>query len=111
VVVLAGGRALPANLAPPGRAERRWRPLKARGGDLQAAIQQLVRQGIRTLPEKTLHERIVGAVERELIEQVLQQHRGVQVAAAKHLGINRNTLHKKVDHYQQLDGKVPPATG
>jgi transcriptional regulator with GAF, ATPase, and Fis domain len=108
-VVLAEGRPLaPDMLAPPGRAERRWRPLKARGGDLQALVQQLVRQGIHTLPEGTLHLQVVGAVERELIEQVLQQCRGVQVAAAKQLGINRNTLHNKVDQYQRLDGKAPP---
>src|SRR5207248_3175940 len=88
-VVLASGRPLtPDLLAPPGHAERRWRPLKARGGDLQALVQQLVRLGVQTLPERTLHDRIVKAVERELIEQVLQQCGGVQVAAAQRLGIN-----------------------
>jgi transcriptional regulator with GAF, ATPase, and Fis domain len=109
-VVLASGRPLmPDLLAPPGQAERRWRPLKARGGDFQALVQQLVRLGIQTLPEGTLNERIVKAVERELIEQVLQQCGGVQVAAAQRLGINRNTLHKKVEDYQRQDGQLPPA--
>jgi two-component system response regulator AtoC len=105
-VVLAAGQPLtPGLLTPPGRAERRWRPLKARGGDLSGLIQQLVRQGIQSLPEGDLSDRIVGAVERELIEQVLQKCGRVQVTAAKMLGINRNTLHKKVGEYEKLDGK------
>jgi Nif-specific regulatory protein len=102
-VVLAGGRPLtPDVLPPPGRAERRWRPLKSRGGgDLAGLIRQLVRLGVQTLPEGTLHERLVGGVERELIEQVLEQSGEVQVKAARALGINRNTLHKKVSDYQR----------
>jgi transcriptional regulator with GAF, ATPase, and Fis domain len=101
-VVLAAGRALtPEMLAPPGHGERRWRPLKARGGDLQSLVQQLVRLGTQTLPDQTLHERIVGAVERELIEQVMMQSGDVQVTAARRLGINRNTLHKKVEDYHR----------
>src|SRR5262249_37687333 len=72
-VILAAGNALSADrLAPPSRGERRWRPLKARAGDLQALVQQLVRLGAQTLPDN-LHDRIVGAVERELIEQVMLQ--------------------------------------
>ncbi|MGH7225759.1 MAG: helix-turn-helix domain-containing protein, partial [Gemmataceae bacterium] len=47
---------------------------------------------------------IVGAVERELIEQVMIACGNVQVTAAKRLGINRNTLHKKVDDYRRMDG-------
>ncbi len=108
-VVLANGRALTLEmLAPPGRSERRWRPLKARGGDLRGLVQQLVRVGVSTLPEGALDKRIVGAVERELIEQVLQLCGGVQVKAAKWLGINRNTLHKKVDEFEREDGKREP---
>ncbi len=110
-VVLAAGHALtPEMLAAPGRSERRWRPPKARGGDLQALVQQLVRLGSQTLPDQTLYERIVGAVERELIEQVMLQCGGVQVKAAQRLGINRNTLHKKVDEFKKQDEQVlPPA--
>jgi DNA-binding protein Fis len=110
-VVLAEGRALtPELLTSPGRSERRWRPLKARGGDLQGLIQQLVRLGVQTLPETTLNDRIVGAVERELIEQVLQMCGGVQVKAAKWLGINRNTLHKKVEGFTRDDVLPGPAS-
>jgi Nif-specific regulatory protein len=100
-VVLSRGRPLtPDLLAAPGRGKaKRWKPLKARGGDLQSLIQQLVRVGIQTLQEGTLNERIVRAVERELIEQVMAQCDDVQVTAARKLGINRNTLHKKVSTF------------
>src|SRR4051794_40985540 len=72
-VVLAGSRPLtPDLLAPPGRAARPWRSLKPQG-DLQGLIRQLVRLGSQTLPDGSLHERVVGGVERELIEQVMEQ--------------------------------------
>jgi DNA-binding protein Fis len=83
--------------------------LKARGGDLQGLIEQLVQLGARTLPDRTLHKSIVGAVERELIEQVMRQCGGVKFKAADRLGINRNTLHKKVELYERLDDPPPPA--
>ena len=104
VVLANGGPLTPDLLAPPGRAVRRWRPARGMGGaagDLPSLIQQLVRVGVQSLPEGTLHERIVSGVERELIEQVLQMCGDVQVKAAARLGINRNTLHKKVGEYNR----------
>src|SRR5205085_612733 len=102
-----GGPLTPELLARqrPGAAPRRWRPLRDgnRGTDLQGLVRQLVRLGIQTLPEGTLERHVVGAVERELIEQVLRECNGVQTTAAKRLGINRNTLHKKVSEIQPLD--------
>ncbi len=100
LVVLSNGRPLtPEMLAMPG-GERRLRPTRSRGGDLPGLIQSLVRAGIQTVQEDgKLYDLLVKGVERELIEQVLQMYKGVQVAAAKRLGINRNTLHKKLDEY------------
>ena len=46
-----------------------------------------------------LHAAIVNRVERELIAQVLAACDGVQTKAADRLGINRNTLHKKLAEY------------
>ncbi|MBY0229027.1 MAG: sigma-54 dependent transcriptional regulator [Gemmataceae bacterium] len=104
-LVLSAGRPLSPETVPlPGKEERRWTPMKAKAGDMPSLIRQLVRAGTRTLGDEALHERIVGAVERELIEHVLEQCDGVQVAAAKRLGINRNTLHQKVDKYKAQDG-------
>ncbi|MFO0843361.1 MAG: sigma-54 dependent transcriptional regulator [Gemmataceae bacterium] len=101
-----GNKLTPDLLAPPGRGDRRWLAGKPRAGNLQSLVQQLVRLGVQTLNDD-LYERVVGVVERELIEQVLQQCAGVQVTAARRLGINRNTLHKKVEDYQRQDGKPP----
>jgi transcriptional regulator with PAS, ATPase and Fis domain len=112
VMVLSAGRPLtPELVAPPGRFERRWKPLPPRGGagsDLKGLIRQLVRLGIDTLPDGSLNKRVVEAVERELIEEVLRQCDQVQVKAALKLGINRNTLHKKVTDYA---GGPRPADG
>jgi DNA-binding NtrC family response regulator len=102
-VVLSDGHALtPEMLLPPGR-DRRWRPARSRAGDLPSLIEQLVRTGIQSISadEGRLYEKLVGGVERELIEQVLQQCDNVQVKAAARLGINRNTLHKKVSEFTQ----------
>ncbi|MGL6096090.1 MAG: helix-turn-helix domain-containing protein, partial [Fimbriiglobus sp.] len=60
-----------------------------------------------------LYDHLVGGVERELIEQVMRQCDGVQVKAASRLGINRNTLHKKIEEYKAADraGAADPALG
>jgi DNA-binding NtrC family response regulator len=109
-VVLSNGQALtPELLAPQLRGERRVRLPKARGADLPGLIQQLVRAGIQTVPadDGVLHQRLVGGVERELIEQVMQLCDNVQVKAAARLGINRNTLHKKISEYAQGENGSP----
>ena len=51
----------------------------------------------------------MGRVERELIQQVLQACDRVQIKAAARLGINRNTLHKKLSEYR-LDDTDPGAS-
>jgi transcriptional regulator with PAS, ATPase and Fis domain len=100
-----------------GKGERRLRPARSRGTDVQGLIQQLVRAGIQTVPEDgTLYTRLVRGVERELIEQVLQLCDGVLVKAAARLGINRNTLHKKVNEFapsgqEEAGGAVEGLTG
>jgi DNA-binding NtrC family response regulator len=81
------------------------RPIRSRGGDLTAMTAELVRQGVRAaVPHANdLHKRIVDQVERELIQQVLVSCERVQIKAAARLGINRNTLHKKLAQYR-IDG-------
>ena len=46
-----------------------------------------------------VHREVVEKIEREVIAQVLQSCGGVQTKAATKLGINRNTLHKKIKDY------------
>jgi len=111
-VVLTNGRTLHADsLAAPTLGEHRLRVGLARGGDLPGLIQHLVGVGIQAVPadEGALYQRLVGGVERELIEQVLRLCDHVQVKAAARLGINRNTLHKKIsDFAKQESGPTGP---
>jgi DNA-binding NtrC family response regulator len=98
-VVLAHGQGCNFEALVPGaRGERRLMPSKARALNLPAQIQQLVRTAIQVMPNDgdQLHRRLISDVERELIEQVMQMCDNVLVKAASRLGINRNTLHKKL---------------
>ncbi len=102
-VVLGDGPELTVEHLPPQlRGEVPPRPIRSRGGDLNALTAELVRQGIRAAGPgaNDLHNRIVGQVERELIQQVLQTCDRVQIKAAARLGINRNTLHKKLAEFR-----------
>lgn len=47
-----------------------------------------------------LHRLVIEQVEKPLIELALEAYRGNQVRTAKMLGINRNTLKKKIDTYK-----------
>jgi DNA-binding NtrC family response regulator len=69
--------------------------------DTSSLASQLVRQGLKEAGEEAenVHERIVNKVEKELILQVMQETSNVQTRAATRLGINRNTLHKKLKDY------------
>lgn len=72
------------------------------GVDLATLTHELVQQGLAdsTGDEGDLHDKIVNGVERELITQVMQVCNSVQTKAAAKLGINRNTLHKKLTEYE-----------
>ncbi len=61
---------------------------------LRSAVAALVHDPER--PSKDLYAAVVAAVERPLIELVLDQTGGNQLRAAELLGINRNTLRKKI---------------
>lgn len=66
-------------------------------------LEELVRAKLRTFLGRIrgyhvedLHSHVINQVERPLIELVLEQTRGNQLQAARILGINRNTLRKKI---------------
>lgn len=73
--------------------------------DFESLAKLLVAEGLRLAPNDSndLHSRVVDKVERELIVQVLQTCSQVQTRTALKLGINRNTLHKKMKDYN-LEG-------
>jgi len=111
-VILGTGPELTVeNLPPQLRGQAAPRPIRPRSnGDQTTLCSELIRQGISTAGPSAndLHDRIVGRVERELIQQVLQSCDRVQIKAAARLGINRNTLHKKLTEYR-LDESDPRA--
>ncbi len=47
--------------------------------------------------EDNLHDRLIQSVEKQLFEILLDHFSGKQVPTAKALGINRNTLKRKID--------------
>ncbi len=49
-------------------------------------------------PAPGMYDKVISQVEKPLIEHVLRYVRGNQVRAASILGINRNTLRKKINH-------------
>jgi two-component system response regulator AtoC len=106
VILGSGAELLVEHLPPQLRGEQEPRPVRQRGGvDFPSLTAELVRQGIGLagVHANDLHERIVGQVERELIRQVLQMCDRIQIKAAARLGINRNTLHKKLAEYRLDD--------
>jgi two-component system nitrogen regulation response regulator GlnG len=72
-------------------------------GLIARQLDQLLETREGRLPSAGLHGRIVREVERPLIVKVLAVTRGNQLKAAALLGLNRNTLRKKI---RELDIEV-----
>ncbi len=85
-------------------------------GAVRALIAQIERDDPAALDDGSLYDRVIGEVERPLIELMLARHGQNQLRAARAMGINRNTLRKRLDTLGidvgvepgRLDG-VPPA--
>jgi len=92
----------PEHLPPRLRGEAPTRSIRVPGRgprDFDTLAAELVAQGLRDAGPlgRNLYERIIGRVENELIRQVMNACDQVQIKAADRLGINRNTLHKKLE--------------
>jgi len=74
---------------------------RGRATSVEAICSDLITRDISEAIDARLpiHEHVMGRVEQELISQVLKMCQGVQTKTAVKLGINRNTLHKKIDDY------------
>ena len=64
--------------------------------DVEAHLKQYFSAHGNGLPSPGLYWRILPLLEKPLIELTLRATKGNQVKAATVLGINRNTLHKKI---------------
>lgn len=53
-------------------------------------------------PPACVYEMVLRAVERPMLEVVMKQAQGNQVRASEILGINRNTLRKKLQQHGML---------
>jgi DNA-binding protein Fis len=70
---------------------------------LEKWLDKSIRQYVGAMDEKNnghLHELIMGGIEKPLVEIVLKETGGNQTQAANILGINRNTLRKKIAEYK-----------
>ena len=101
-VVLATGDELTCDLLPePVLGQRRPTSRRLNEVDPEILAQELVQQVVAASGPhgEDLYNKIVNRVERELFAQVLASCDNVQIKAALKLGINRNTLHKKLKEY------------
>jgi two-component system, NtrC family, nitrogen regulation response regulator GlnG len=78
-------------------------PVEERVPVEQLSFEEMVRAKIRALlqrmegyPIEDLYDEVISRVERPLIELVLERTGGNQLKAAEILGLNRNTLRKKI---------------
>ncbi|VXC96519.1 nitrogen regulation protein NR(I) [Sphingomonas sp. AX6] len=82
--------------------------------DIEAAVRARIagieRAAPHMLEDGTLYDRIIGEVERPLIEAMLARHGGNQLRAARAMGINRNTLRKRLDDLE-IDTRPPRRSG
>ncbi len=67
---------------------------------LEGVVREVLKAEVNTGNADHIHESIIAKVERALIGIVLEEEHGNQVRVAKKLGINRNTLRKKMKDLQ-----------
>jgi DNA-binding NtrC family response regulator len=101
-IVLSTGDVLSVELFPAHvRGLAPIRVARSRERGIEDLCRELVNMGMTNgdAHEGQVYDHVVKLVEKELISQVLQVSQGVQTKAAARLGINRNTLHKKIEEY------------
>ncbi|MCB1960398.1 MAG: Fis family transcriptional regulator [Rhodocyclaceae bacterium] len=73
--------------------------------EISCAVTRTLEQYFKDLDGESpaaLHDLVIRSAERPLLEFVLRQTDGNQTAAAQMLGINRNTLRRKLTEYDLL---------
>ena len=102
-VVMAESDELTVDLLPEDVQNGQSQP-RTNGGGIQPTdpnemIHEIVKQSLSDPDSQSLYSDVVNQVERELIAQVMASCNQVRTKAATRLGINRNTLHKKLKEY------------
>jgi two-component system nitrogen regulation response regulator GlnG len=60
-------------------------------------VERIAREDPAALQNGSLYDRVIATVERSLIETMLARNAGNQLRTARAMGINRNTLRKRLD--------------
>jgi Fis family transcriptional regulator len=68
---------------------------------IETQLQQYL-DDLKGTPPSDLYHMVLAVVEKPIFELVLQHAKQNQSLAAQYLGINRNTLHKKLVEHQLL---------
>jgi DNA-binding protein Fis len=102
-LVVTGSRAVLKNSAPLMQLMNQQGADPLGGGAGEASLEGYLEmkmgdfvKGMRTGSARNLHPILISAVERPLITSALRETQGNQVQAAELLGLNRNTLRKKI---------------
>jgi DNA-binding NtrC family response regulator len=101
-IVLSPGDALTLDLFPPQvRGLAPVRVGRERPKDVESLCRELVARGMTDTDDAGtgVYDYVVSLSEKTLIQHVLSVCQGIQTKAAARLGINRNTLHKKIQDY------------
>ncbi|MGQ9562967.1 MAG: sigma-54 interaction domain-containing protein [Thermogutta sp.] len=105
-VILAPGDEVTCDLLPDVIFGQRSPRIGYRRKNLEKLARDLVAAALAQFPPEhtQLYQEVVGRVEKELVHQVLTQCDEVQIKAAARLGLNRNTLRKKLKEWGWTDG-------
>lgn len=63
---------------------------------LEESVRRYLRGEVESGADGHLHESVIGKLEKVLIGIILEEEKGNQVRVARRLGINRNTLRRKI---------------
>jgi DNA-binding NtrC family response regulator len=101
-IVLSTGETLTLDLFPPQvRGLAPVRVGRERAKDVESLCRELAARGMTDTDGfgVGVYDYVVSAAEKTLIQHVLTVCQGIQTKAAARLGMNRNTLHKKIQDY------------
>lgn len=98
-VLARSAEVLQAMLSGPGRLLARARQNVALEEIIESKLGEFVK-GMRNGSARNLHPMLISAVERPLIAHALKETNGNQIQAAHLLGMNRNTLRKKIAEFR-----------
>ncbi|MFP5412616.1 helix-turn-helix domain-containing protein [Zeimonas arvi] len=77
----------------------------SRQSNLDEAVSKSLERYFRDLegtPPNAIYQMVIQAVERPMLEVVMREAQGNQLRASEMLGINRNTLRKKLQMHGML---------